>query len=229
MSKRSKNIINIAALLSFLVINFVFQNAALSHSNNNNINNSSGFHASIQPIPASIKPQVLRYTWRPGCPVGISQLAYLKMSFWGFDHRRHQGELIVNRNVAREVVDIFNQLYVARFPIARMQPMHVFKGNDLAAMEANSTVAFMCRPKTGHAHGFSRHSYGLAIDINPIQNPYLKGNIILPPSGQINLNRNQQTSGMIHPGDIVYSAFTKRGWHWGGSWTIPKDYMHFEK
>lgn len=99
----------------------------------------------------------------------------------------------------------------------------------MLALKANSTLAFTCRPKTGYKTKFSLHSYGRAIDINTRVNPYVKGKIILPPSGHAYLDRTQKRMGMIVKGDIVYRTFIKWGWHWGGNWKTLKDYMHFEK
>lgn len=220
MSKRI-SCTQMGVLLSSLVI--------LSQPITSKTINLSRFHARIEPIPVSVKPMMLRYTWHPGCPVNLDHLAYLKLTYLGFDQRSHQGVLIVNRTVAKEVVEIFKELYLAHFPIARMQPMHVFKGSDLAAMKANSTVGFVCRPKTGETQGFSVHSYGLAIDINQRQNPYVNGDTVLPPKGRDYLNRDSYREGMIRPGEIAYLIFRKRGWIWGGALPFRKDYMHFQK
>ncbi len=181
------------------------------------------------PLPKALQSRMQKYTWKPACPVPLSDLALLSLSYWGFDKKSHIGNLIVNKNVAQEVVDIFRELYSQKFPIALMLLAEdpLFKGSDDAMMAANNTSAFNCRPITGQQDTYSNHSYGLAIDINTMINPYVKGSVVLPPSGY--LNRSKPVPGMISKGDPVYNAFISRGWAWGGEWASRQDYQHFEK
>ena len=190
---------------------------------------SRAFTAAISPIPPHIAAEMQKYTWHPGCPVGLGQLAYVRLSYWGFDQAPHQGELIVNKQLATEVVAIFKILYRAHFPIERMQLMEVFKGDDDAAMAVDNTSAFNCRAITNQPGTFSWHSYGNAIDINSLINPYVKGEQVLPPEGRRYLDRSKPVPGMIVHGDLVYQAFVQRGWQWGGDWESRQDYQHFEK
>jgi hypothetical protein len=132
------------------------------------------FESSISTIPMNRQKIMQKYTWKPDCPVPLSDLVEIKLSYWGFDQRTHQGVLIVHKAVAIEVVNIFNAIYDHQFPIERMEPMDIYKGNDNAAMEANNTSAFNCRAITGKPGVFSQHSYGRAIDINTLYNPYIK-------------------------------------------------------
>lgn len=187
------------------------------------------FQGSISSIPPDVQAEMKLYTWRPQCPVSLEDLAYLKLSYWGFDNQKHVGTLIVNKRLADEVVAIFHELYNNHFPIERMETMDAFKGNDEAAMNANNTSAFNCRPRTGNSEGFSLHSYGYAIDINTMINPYVKGDKVLPPKGRGYLNRNKPVPGMIIEGDKTYQIFTQHNWTWGGSWPDRQDYQHFEK
>ena len=209
----------------FSLILGIVSNAALADE----IQPKDDFQGSISKIPTDVKDEMKKYSWHPECPVSLEDLAYLKLSYWGFDHQKHTGTLIVNKRLANEVVNIFHELYNNHFPIERMETMNAFKGNDEAAMNANNTSAFNCRPLTGNTGGFSLHSYGYAIDINTLINPYVKGDEVLPPKGRAYLNRNKPVPGMIIQGDKTYQVFMKYGWTWGGSWSDRQDYQHFEK
>lgn len=183
----------------------------------------------IQPIPSPIAEKMRHYTWRPGCPVPISDLRYLRLPYWGFDHQAHQGVLIVNAKLAKQVVTIFVALYRHHFPIERMQPMYLFKGNDELAMEHNNTSSFNCRPVAGRTSGFSQHAYGMAIDINTRINPYIKGKVLLPKNAKPYINRKVLQAGMIGKDTYIYRLFMQHGWQWGGNWHSLKDYQHFQK
>jgi len=141
-----------------------------------------------------------------------------------------KGELIVHRDRADEVLEIFRELLVARFPIQQIRFIDDFGGDDNASMSDNNSSALCVRPVTGTSNRWSQHSYGTAIDINPLVNPYVKGTTILPEAGRAFTDRmGSDVPGMIRPGDACHSAFTKRGWTWGGDWSSLKDYQHFEK
>jgi hypothetical protein len=107
-----------------------------------------------------------------------------------------------------------------------MEPVDVFEGDDEASMSANNTSAFNCRPVTGGAR-WSDHSYGVAIDINPVVNPYVRRDTVAPPEGAPYVDRDADVPGMIHEGDVVVDTFADHGWIWGGTWSFPKDYQHF--
>lgn len=166
-------------------------------------------------------------SYRSGCPVPLSDLRYLTMTYLGFDGRPHTGELVVSARVADDVVTAFRELYRHRFPIRQMRLVDDFGGSDDASMAADNTSAFNCRPVTGGG-GSSEHSYGEAIDINPLENPYLSGDTVLPPGGAAYLDR-PDAPGVIHPGDVVVGAFAGIGWTWGGTWSSPVDLQHFSR
>ena len=175
---------------------------------------STGFHSSISVIDAALRPRMAS-SWHKGCPVPMKDLRYLTMSFWGFDGTAHVGEMVVHRNVAGAVVNVFGKLFAARFPMQRMRLVDVYGGDDDRSMAANNTSAFNCRAVTGGT-AWSQHAYGWAIDINPIQNPYVSsGGTVLPPAGAKYANRSLHANGMIHAGDVVVNAFTSVGWGWG--------------
>ncbi len=211
---------NFLLAIAMSVTSFVFAST---------IEENSVFHSEITPIPATIATQMQHYTWHEGCPVPLEQLAYIQLSYWGFDNKPHTGKLIVNQELAQEVVAIFKELYQHHFPIQRMELMDAFYGDDAASMAANNTSAFNCREVTGRAGEYSQHSYGRAIDINPLMNPYVKGHIVLPPEGTAYIDRTQPAPGQIVKGDIVYQLFTQQGWDWAGDWFDLQDYQHFEK
>lgn len=159
--------------------------------------------------------------------ISRDDLRYLNISYWGFDDKRHEGEMIVHREVADDVIAIFKTLYDHKYPIAKMVLVDEYKADDNLSMADNNTSAFNYRVISGTTK-LSNHAYGLAIDINPIQNPYVKGTIIEPSEGSNYLDRNIYQTGMILKDDVCYEAFTSKGWSWGGEWRSIKDYQHFE-
>lgn len=183
----------------------------------------------IQPIPKSIQQQMIGTTWQASCPIRINQLRYLSISYWGFDNQSHQGHLIVHRKTSKQVSKIFAKLYAKHFPIEKMQIMAKYAGDDRQSMQDNNTSAFNCRKITGDSQYFSKHSYGLAIDINPRLNPHIEAGKVLPATGENYVDRKQQIPGMIHHDDPVYQLFRQHRWAWGGDWQNLKDYQHFEK
>jgi poly-gamma-glutamate synthesis protein (capsule biosynthesis protein) len=182
------------------------------------------FHGSVSRI--KVIRDRMTSSWRPGCPVPLWKLRYLQVSHWGYDGTVRSGELVVRRSQAWPVVRAFRTLFRARFPIKRMRLVDEYGADDDASMAANNTSAFNCRLATGGS-SWSEHAYGRAIDINPIQNPYVKGGTVLPPAGRRYLNRSRKAKGMIHDGDVVVRAFAAIGWEWGGHWSSLKDYQHF--
>jgi D-alanyl-D-alanine carboxypeptidase len=187
-----------------------------------------GYRTSIRIIDAATARAMIGVSWRRGCPVRISDLRRVELTHWGFDRVRHRGELIVHKDVARRVVTVFHTLYSVRFPIRKMHRVDRFRADDNASMAADNTSAFNCRPITGSTRGFSVHSYGRAIDVNPLENPYVKGRTVLPPAGRAYTNRAIVSPSMIKHGDRVWKAFTTHGFTWGGDWKSLKDYQHFE-
>jgi hypothetical protein len=187
------------------------------------------FVGHVRALPAQVVAAMRKHSWREGCPRAPGDLAYLEVDHFGYDGKVHTGELVVEARLAREVLDIMRELFQARFPIEKMRLIDAYAGSDEASMADNNTSAFNCRPVAGRSRGFSRHSYGRAIDINPLTNPYVKGKLVAPPAGRAFLDRTQGAVGMITRGDACHQAFVRRGWRWGGVWRLSKDYQHFEK
>ncbi|MEV4581821.1 M15 family metallopeptidase [Nonomuraea jabiensis] len=171
----------------------------------------------------------LPYSWRPGCPVHYRDLRLVTMTYWGFDDKPHTGQLVVNRAVTDDIVTVFKKLYGWRWPIERMKLVDAYKGDDFDSIEANNTSAFNCRQATGSTH-WSKHAYGQAIDVNPIQNPYVtaSGSTAHQASKKFT-KRPMKGKGVINPGDKVVKAFDQVGWEWGGYWSGARDLQHFSK
>jgi len=186
----------------------------------------AGFAAKIvDPAPASV---IRRSTWAAGCPVKARDLAWLRLTFRGFDGRRHTGELLVNGAAARDLVRVFHRLWDARFPIEQMVITSRADRHARPTGDGNDTASFNCRPVRGGTV-FSQHAYGLAVDVNPFQNPYLKGGLVLPELAGSYRDRSWHRPGMILPGGPVVRAFRSTGWTWGGSWHNLKDLQHFSR
>ena len=184
------------------------------------------FRSSIRPISAALAARMTGVSWRHGCPVSLRDLRVVSASYRGFDGRVRTGTLIVHRDVAAQVVSVLAKLFAARFPIRRMEPVDAFGGRDYASIEADNTSAFNCRPVAGTSR-WSEHAYGRAIDLNPLENPYVSGGTTSHPASRRYLDRSRQLKGMVHAGDLVVRAFAAVGWGWGGSWSGTKDYQHF--
>lgn len=165
-------------------------------------------------------------SWKPGCPVRFGDLRLLKVTYWGFDQRAHTGKLVVHRDWAKRLVTVFRKLYGARFAIRRMKLIDEHGASDHRSMAADNTSAFNGRYVSGTTR-WSMHAYGLAIDINPVENPYVSGSHVSPEAGRKYVDRSRRAKGMIHDGDVVTRAFRSIGWKWGGDWSGTKDYQHF--
>jgi hypothetical protein len=165
-------------------------------------------------------------SWSPSCPVGPGDLRYLTLSFHGFDGRRHTGELVVNASVARDVVGVFRRLYAAGYPIEEMRLVTTADLDTPPTGDGNDTAAYVCRATRGST-SLSAHAYGLAIDVNPVENPYLEGGRVHPRAGRAYLNRSRIRRGMAVRGRLLVRSFASVGWRWGGRWTGTPDYQHF--
>lgn len=186
-------------------------------------------HVQVAPEPVAktlsahvtaVPPEKLGTTHRPGCPVPPERLRLVRMNHWGFDGKVHSGELVVHEDAVAPVLRAFGKAFAARFPIRRMRVMAEYGGRDGAAMADDNTSAFNCRQVTGDPGRLSRHSWGDAIDINPVENPYVDvRGTSHPPNGRTHLDRDRPRPGMITPDGAVTRAFREIGWYWGGRWS----------
>jgi hypothetical protein len=183
------------------------------------------FMWSIGPVPTDV---VARSTWTEECPVTLDELAYVTVSHMGFDGRFHTGEIIVNASVAEDIVGVFEQLHASRFPIEQMRVITQEDLDEPPTGDGNETTSFVCRPAVG-SNNWSQHAFGLAVDVNPFHNPYIKGELLLPELATLYLDRNLGFDGMVVDGDVVVQAFADIGWAWGGNWNSLKDWMHFSQ
>jgi hypothetical protein len=177
---------------------------------------------------APVTREQLPHSWHQGCPVGPSSLGRLRVGYWGFDGKSRVGALVVNRSAVGPLTVVFRRLYKARFPIRRMRPIDAYAGNDERSLAADNTAAFNCRYAVGPGpKRWSTHAYGLAIDVDPVENPYLESGRVHPRAGRAYLDRSNLRPGMAVRGGLLVSAFASVGWKWGGRWTGAPDYQHF--
>ncbi len=183
------------------------------------------FTSTVGPVPDDV---LTRSTWKPECPVQPADLRYVTVSFRGFDGLPHTGELIVAARGADDVAAVFGELYRADFPIEEMRVVEPAELTAPPTGDDNNTTAFVCRPAVGLTR-WSAHALGLAVDVNPFQNPYSKGDLVLPELASAYLDRDRDRPGMIFDGGPVVAAFARIGWKWGGHWTSPVDRHHFSQ
>jgi hypothetical protein len=181
--------------------------------------------AVVHPVTAA----ELGQTWRPDCPVAPQFLRRVELDYLDPDGQTQRGNLVVHQDYADDVVAIFADLYRLKYPIAKMQTVDHYPGaEDELSMRDNNTSAFNCRPLPGST-AWSLHAYGRAVDINPLVNPYIdSGGNLEPKTAGRYLDRALDVPGMLRADDAAVRAFTDRGWRWGGAWTDPVDYQHFE-
>jgi poly-gamma-glutamate synthesis protein (capsule biosynthesis protein) len=184
------------------------------------------FHATVSPIDGVILEHI-HWSWHPGCPVDVQHLRVVTADHVTFAGTIEKGSIIVHEDVADAVRAAFEKLFVARYPIKRMDPIDAFEGDDDRSMAANNSSGFNCREVAGRPNVWSQHAYGRAIDLNPVQNPYVKDGVVSPLEGRRYADRSLREPGVIHEGDAVVRAFDEVGWHWGGRWKHEVDYQHF--
>lgn len=190
------------------------------------------FHGTISRLPADLAAEMRGTTWRTGCPVPLRDLRLLSLSSWDLDGEAREGPMVVHADAARDVVGVFRKLFRARFQIGEMRLSEEYHPEeDNPHSKVSITASFNCRvtvTPAGPGNRFSVHSWGLAIDINPLQNPYVRADgFTRNKYARRYVDRAQDVSGMIHDGDVVVRAFEKIGWTWGGHWSGGVDYMHF--
>ena len=192
------------------------------------------FAGRIAPIPAAVEAEMVGTTWHEGCPVAIDDLRLLRFNYLGFDGKIKRGTMVVNASVAEDVLWVFGRLFDAGFPLKRVglaRAFHERRWEEDPDTRRSVTASFNCRvvvTPDGPGDEFSQHAYGLAIDVNPLQNPFVRADgYVHNRLAEPYVDRSQGLPGMIHEGDVVVSSFAAIGWAWGGRWSGDKDYMHF--
>jgi D-alanyl-D-alanine carboxypeptidase len=190
------------------------------------VSSATPFRGSIASIPAALAQRMTGVSWRPGCPVPLRDLRLVMARHWGFDGRPRTGRLVVHRDVATRMLGVLRRLYVDRFPIRRMWLVDAYQADDFRSIEADNTSAFNCRFVDGTKR-WSEHAYGRAIDVNPIENPYVSsaGTTSHPASVRF-LRRSPYRQGMAVEGEALVRAFDRAGFGWGGRWSGATDYHH---
>ena len=189
------------------------------------------YHATSAPLSAPVRHMVIASNhWHSGCPVPLSGLRVLTYTHWGFDKRVHTGQMVVNAHAVAPLTIVFRKLYAMHFPMRHTQLSDIYgkvprDGDVTASMECRNAVASPCSSGTNTGH-WSNHAYGLAVDINPVENPYVGCGQTRDPTAVSYMNRSRVRPGMVT--SAVVAAFRSVGWGWGGSWSgSTKDYMHF--
>ena len=183
---------------------------------------------SAEPIPASVEARMRGVSYPDDAEIKLSDLRYLRLSYVGFDGREQVGELVCNKAIADDLVAIFRDLYEARYPIRSIRLIDDFGGDDETSMAADNTSCFNYRKKTGMRE-LSKHALGLAVDINPFENPYVRPSRIRPAGAAVFADRTQDFPHKIDKSDLCYRLFRAHGFSWGGTWRSVQDYQHFEK
>lgn len=188
----------------------------------------------VTPLPPAIAAEMHGTTWHPGCPIPLSDLALLRFNHEGLDGSVKRGSMVVNAAVAEDVLWVFGRLFDARFPLKRVAlaiEYHPLRDERRPNTRHSVTASFNCRPivlPDGPGNEWSQHAYGLAVDVNPLQNPYVAADgWVRNRFARPYVDRSRDLPGMIHAGDVVTRAFDAIGWAWGGRWGGGRDYMHF--
>ena len=193
------------------------------------------FQSSVQALSGPVRAEVRRDAWHPGCPVPLSDLRLLTVSYRGFDGHTYTGQLVVNRSAAAPLALVFRQLYALHFAIRHMSLANAYGPLQSRPADGDVSASFECRQAvpspcvSGSGTGtWSEHAFGEAVDLNPVENPYVGCGQSRDPRSRSYFNRSQHRPGMVTP--AVVRAFRSIGWGWGGSWTgSTKDYMHFSE
>ena len=181
-----------------------------------------------QPVPEAVEARMRGVSYPDDAEVRLSDLRYLQLSYIDFEGNSQVGEMICNKAIADDLVAIFRELYEARYPIRSIRLIDDFNGDDEASMAADNTSCFNYRRKTGMRE-LSKHARGLAVDINPFENPYVRPSRVRPAGASAFADRSKDFPHKIDKDDLCYRLFRAHGFSWGGTWRSVRDYQHFEK
>jgi len=185
------------------------------------------------PVPDEVFTRMQGKSYPKGCTVRREDLRYLRLLHYGTDGKVHEGEMICHKSIAGDLTEIFRELYRQHYPIGSIRLIDDFDADDERSMRANNTTCF-CYRKVAGSSKLSKHAQGLAVDINPLYNPYGKKRAdgtmrVQPATGRKYLDRNKDFPCKITRSDAAYLLFVRHGFRWGGAWRSLKDYQHFEK
>lgn len=195
--------------------------------------NANGQTFTIDTISDAVFLRMQGKSYKNNCTVDRSELRYLRLSHYDENGEEHIGEIVCNKKISNDLKEIFQELYKQKYPIERMRLIDEYEADDERSMQTNNTSCFNYRTIAG-SQKLSKHSLGMAIDINPLYNPYVKRGkdgtlIVQPANARKYANRAKRWPYKIEKGDLCYQLFIKHGFKWGGSWSSSKDYQHFER
>ena len=188
---------------------------------------------SVQPIPDSVFLRMQGRSWPEGCAVRRADLRYLRLSHFDAEKKEHVGEMVCNKAIANDLLEIFRELYRQKYPIQRIRLIDDYEAEDERSMRDNNTSCF-CYRKVSGTTKLSKHATGMAVDVNTLYNPYVRtgknGRRIVEPATAVKyVDRSKSFPYKIVKGDLLYRLFIRHGFKWGGSWRTVKDWQHFEK
>ena len=188
---------------------------------------------SAQPIPDSVFLRMQGRSWPEGCAVRRADLRYLRLSHFDAEKKEHVGEMVCNKVIANDLLEIFRELYRQKYPIQRIRLIDDYEAEDERSMRDNNTSCF-CYRKVSGTTKLSKHATGMAVDVNTLYNPYVRtgknGRRIVEPATAVKyVDRSKSFPYKIVKGDLLYRLFIRHGFKWGGSWRTVKDWQHFEK
>ena len=186
----------------------------------------------ISEIPDTIFEFMQGRSYKEDCIIPRSDLRYLIILHRNMDGQAVVGELVVNKEISADILDIMRELYELNYPIEQVRLVDYYEGDDELSMAANNSSAFNWRTQTGSSAKISKHATGMAIDINPLYNPYYRFpyvNETVSPGGDLYMDRMWEFPFKIDEDDDCYRIFTEHGFKWGCSWNSLRNYQHFEK
>jgi len=188
----------------------------------------NGYVFSSQPVPAIVRTRMMGCSLPECAKITFDELRYLTIPYYDYEGKVQIGEMVCNKVIARDLLYVFRDLFSVQYPIASIRLVDDFGASDEASMQANNTSCFNYRKVFG-TMGLSKHAFGLAVDINPLQNPCVKGNRVQPSTAMEYVDRTKEFPHKIDDNDYCRKVFATHGFQWGGNWRGSKDYQHFEK
>jgi len=188
---------------------------------------------SAQPIPDSVFHRMQGRSWPEGCTIRRADLRYLRLTHVDAESKEHVGEMVCNKAIANDLIEIFKELYRQKYPIQRIRLIDDYEAVDERSMRDNNSSCF-CYRKVSGTTKLSKHAMGMAVDINTLYNPYVRTGkdgrrIVEPATATKYVDRRKTFPYKIVKGDLLYRLFVQHGFKWGGSWRTMKDWQHFEK